>query len=290
MAKKNRSTSVFAESGHFYSPIQDPKEVETYLASALYQRQRTRVDALLDYPGMAQIWRQIRVGVVAFPLMPELGFRYYIANNQFQMIDSAVASAMLTHLNPTRIVEIGCGFSTAAMFDTIDRMAAPRLQNFTCIDPDMSRLDALSLSGKIERRAERVQDVDLAVFAELKAGDILFIDSSHVLKAASDVHYEYLHILPSLPSGVIVHIHDVFYPFEYPRQWLLREVRAWNEAYLVDMMLTYGNGYEVLFFNHAMIENYPSVLDEELRLLEREKELRPRAHQRTNGSIWLKKR
>ena len=88
----------------------------------------------------------------------------------------------------------------------------------------------------------------METFAALEGGDILFIDSTHVLKTGSDVVRLYNEIVPRLNAGVIVHIHDIFYPFEYPRDWVL-EGRAWSEAYLVRVFLAFNSEYEILLFN-----------------------------------------
>ncbi len=280
----------FVEDGHPQSPIQNPRAVRAYLASDLYKRQIERVDGLLDYDAMSGLWRAIRGGMVTFPHQRAEGFRYFINNNRFRFFDSAVASAMLAHHDPRQIVQIGGGAACAAMFDTVERMRGPRLKKFTFVNAGETRLDELDPPALVEQRTERAQDVDPALFEELEAGDILFLDSSHVMKAASDVHYLFLHVLPALKPGVVVHVQDVFYPFEYPRKWLLREGRAWNEAYMVDMMLSHGPSFEVLFFNHAMIERRPEVLNEKLGLIDRHDRLIQRPIQRLNGSIWLRKR
>ena len=80
--------------------------------------------------------------------------------------------------------------------------------------------------------------------------DILFVDSTHVLKTGSDVHYEIFHILPNLKAGVIVHFHDIQYPFEYPDSWIFNENFSWNEVYALRAFLMYNSNFEILFFNN----------------------------------------
>ena len=279
----------FVENGHFYSPVSDIDEIRSYLKSELYQRQTARVDAMLDYDAMERLWHVIREHAVEFPFYQQTEFRYYARNSQFSFFDAAILSAIVSSISPRRIVEIGCGFSSAAMFDTFDRLEKSKPISFTCIDPDMSRFDALTPPRNVVRLAERVQDVDPTIFSDLEAGDILFIDSSHVLKTGSDVHYEYLHILPSLRKGVVVHIHDIHYPFEYPKRWLLAERRNWNEVYFVDLMLTLGNSFDVLFFNHAMLVNRPKILNEGPALIDLFEGFNAKPFHKVSGSIWLQK-
>ena len=103
----------------------------------------------------------------------------------------------------------------------------------------------------------KVQDVDLRIFAGLEAGDILFIDLSHVLKTGSDVCFELFEILPLLRPGVIIHFHDISAAFEYPRQWILDDRCAWNEAYALRAFLMYNSAFKIIFFNDYFGNKFP---------------------------------
>ena len=280
----------FAPPGHFYSPIGDRQELRAYYGSEHYRRQCDRVDAMLDYAAMLRQWPAFEAAMVAFPMARTEGFRYYGLNNQLPYFDASILSAMIARLNPRRIIEIGAGYSSAAMFDTIDRMKAPRLTRFITIDPDLSRVRALNPPKTAEMIAAPVQSVPVEVFAELAAGDILFIDSSHVLKTGSDVQYEYLHILPALRAGVHVHIHDIHYPFDYPRGWAVQENRSWNEVHLVDMMLTHGTDYEIDFFTDAFLRRHGETIRADSGMFARFMAAPTRPFHNQSGSIWLTKR
>lgn len=283
---------MFVDPGHFYSPIPNQEEVQKYLESDLFKRQEERVDKLLDYKAMRRLWENIAHNTLDFPFENSPDFRYFARNSQFLYFDAAILSAIIAHLNPKRVVEIGCGYSSAAMFDTFERLDGAKLSSFICIDPDMSRLEELDPPDFVVRHAAEVQSCDWQIFGDLAAGDLLFIDSSHVLKTGSDLHFEYMQVLPDLPKGCIVHIHDIFYPLEYPRNWLLKDSRAWNEVYLVDLMLSHGSDWEVLFFNHAMLEKEPEVFETAPSLWSRFRQFSVPAWQRElmAGSIWLRKR
>lgn len=289
MSELKRDVPVFVAPGHFYSPIPDPAETGRYFASPHFAAQTARVDAILDMEAMIAYWHRIAPKITAFPFKQTPDFRYYGHNGQFHYFDGSILSGILADVNPARIIEIGAGFSSACIFDTIDRVVNPRLKNFTTIDPDLSRINGLSPPSMAELLAVEVQSVPIDFFRQLDAGDILFIDSSHVLKTGSDVHYEYLHILPALKSGVIVHIHDIFYPFEYPKRWAVGENRAWNEVYMVDMLLTHGNSFDVLFFNDAFIQKAADRLRHLDDVFARSSGLDTRAMYRNNGSLWLRK-
>lgn len=156
----------------------------------------------------------------------------------FPRLDALAAYAMVREAKPMRIVEIGSGHSTRFLARAIaDGGLGTRL---TCIDPK-PRADIAALN--VDHRATTLEDADPALFAELKAGDILFIDSSHVAMPGSDVDQLFLDILPALPAGVIVHVHDIFLPDAYPVRWLWR---GYNEQLLVGALLQ-GRGFELLF-------------------------------------------
>jgi predicted O-methyltransferase YrrM len=170
--------------------------------------------------------------------LPETGqlTEYFTNNSQFGWLDSRTLPVLLQHLRPQRIVEIGSGFSSLLTADVNKRL----LQNsaeFSCIEPYPREFLRKPIPGLHELLIEKVEDLPISYFAELAPGDVLFIDSSHVAKTGSDVNYLAFEILPRLQPGVIVHIHDVFLPNEYPKDWVLDDNRSWNEQYLVRALL-----------------------------------------------------
>jgi hypothetical protein len=92
----------------------------------------------------------------------------------------------------------------------------------------------------------KVEDVELSFFSKLEENDILFIDSSHIIRPEGDVLFEYLELLPSLKKGVIVHIHDIFSPKNYLKQWLQDDVTFWNEQYLLEAFLTHNSTWKIV--------------------------------------------
>ncbi len=284
------NTPIFEPPGHFYSPVADTTEVRAYLRSPYYVRQEARAREKVDLERHVRTWDEWKRKFVDFPIRKTDDFRYFAENNQFCLLDAWLLSAFIsTHL-PQRIIEIGSGYSTAVILDTIDRLPGYRPSTFMTIDPDLDRLRTITkTSDNLNALGQRVQDVDPNIFHSLESGDLLFIDSSHVLKTGSDVHYEYLHVLPSLGSGVFVHIHDIHFPLEYPRQWTIRENRSWNEAYLVDMILTYGTMFEIEFFADAFIQlnrERSMLIDEEVKRFD---ELPMKPFMKRVGSLYLRK-
>lgn len=124
-----------------------------------------------------------------------------------------------------------------------------------------------------------MEHLPLDFFSNLAANDILFIDSSHVGKIGSDVLYELFEILPRLQEGVIIHFHDVFYPFEYPREWVESFHWAWNETYFLHAFLQYNQTFKILFFNDYLAKLFPNLLEKAT----------PLALKNTGGSLWMRK-
>ena len=127
----------------------------------------------------------------------------------------------------------------------------------------------------------RVQDIPLSEFKKLQKNDILFIDSSHVLKIGSDVQYKYLEILPRLNKGVLIHIHDILLPAEYHKEWILKHQLFWNEQYILQAFLTFNNNYKILFAGSYLHFKHPDKLETVFKTYDRRK--------RFSTSFWMKK-
>jgi predicted O-methyltransferase YrrM len=218
---------------------------------------------------------QVDLTVKIAPMLSEAPRdRYRPHNNMFGSADAAVLHAMIRHLKPRRIVEVGSGYSTAMLLDTAER-AGLEIE-VTCIEPYPDRLLHLLMPhDKVSLISEPVQGVSLTTFTRLEANDILFIDSTHVVKAGSDVLWLFLHVLPRLRAGVAVHVHDIFWPFEYPDAWL-REGRDWNETYLLNAFLCHNKSWDLLFFSSWLWKKHPQLLPADLR------EAAP-------GSLWMQR-
>jgi predicted O-methyltransferase YrrM len=237
--------------GHYYSPVPSEADVDRHL------RARDKADVALpgiDYRPVAQ--RELLEHYAAYyrdlPFQETAhdGLRYHFGQEWFRYADAIFLYAHLRHTQPRTIVEVGSGWSTAVMLDTIERsLHAP--VRVICVEPDPDRLRSLLRPGDaqvLQVIQEPVQLADPSVFAQLEPGDLLFIDSSHVLKAGSDLYHLLFGVLPVLPSGVFVHFHDIFSDFDYPDDWL-RMGRSWNEAYLLRAFLCHSSCWRIHFFN-----------------------------------------
>ena len=175
--------------------------------------------------------------------------RFYLGNGLFDGVDALVAYCMIRHFQPRLIIEVGSGFSSLVLGQAVEKN---KNSGLICIEPfprEFLREGFPGLQSLIEKK---VQDIDLEFFSQLGSGDILFIDSSHTVKIGSDVNYLFLEVLPRLNPGVIVHVHDIFLPFEYRRDWVLDEFRFWTEQYLLQAFLTFNSEFEVLLANYYL--------------------------------------
>ncbi len=183
---------------------------------------------------------------------------FHLINGTFMAVDAHVYYALVRHIKPRRIVEIGGGNSSVLAGMACERNRAeggpaPRL---TVVEPYPGEALRNGFPGLSELVAAKVQDVPISLFTSLGDGDILFIDSSHVLRAGGDVQHEYLEILPRLAAGVLVHVHDVSLPKPYPGVYF-EQGFYWNEQYLLQAFLVFNSRFEVVWPGNYMILNYP---------------------------------
>jgi len=224
---------------------------------------------------------------MSLPEMKAPDYRYHFDNAYFSYGDGVLLYSFLRHFRPKQVTEVGSGFSSALMLDVNERYLDGKTQ-FTFVEPYPDRLFSLlsdrdRQSNLVETKV--VQHVDSSVFTRLKEGDILFIDSSHVAKTHSDVLHILFNVLPSLNRGVIVHFHDILWPFEYPVSWLT-DGRAWNEAYFLRAFLQYNPSFEILFFNSYMALHQREILAKDMPLA-----LKIPSSTVTpgNSSLWIRK-
>lgn len=169
------------------------------------------------------------------------------ARRMYGDMDAVVLYAMLRELKPARVVELGSGVSTDIIREAIGRP-------HRVFDPYANDRTGLEVA-----RVSAV-DVPLSVFRELEAGDVLFVDTSHTVKTGGDVTRIVLDVLPVLASGVVVHVHDVFLPFEYPRAWAEEQQLYWAEQYLLQAFLIGNREWEVLLGCAAVQDAYPELV------------------------------
>ncbi len=268
--------------GHFYSPIVDPREIKaSAFSNTLSERDLSAVN--ISVAKIRDFWEKNRniITSCAFPDVKTPGARYYKNNPVFNQQDAMLLRAMIKIFEPRRIIEIGSGFSSAVILDTVESDHI-KTEDIVFIDPFADRLKALiggETSSNVRAFEQKVQDVDINIFDDLDDNDILFIDSSHVLKAQSDVCFEFFEILPRLKPGVLIHFHDIFYPFEYPKEWILERRYSWNELYALRLFLAHNHNYETVFFNNLFGRLCQDLTSRDW----------PEFNTKPGGSFWMRK-
>ena len=272
---------------HFYSVIPDTRE----LPDALWEQESElpgidmRDEAQLAF--LEDAAARFGEELAALPRTQDAaGGGYFVDNGAFESVDAEVLYAQIRGSKPKRVLEIGSGWSTLL---SLRALAANRAEGhegrLTAIEPyphDFVRA-AVAADEHADMIDEQVQGLPLQLFSSLEAGDILFIDSSHVLRIGSDVQYEFLEVLPRLQPGVLVHVHDIFLPGEYPRDWVFgAEHRFWNEQYLLQAYLIGNPRTEVVWGGSWMHRRHPEALEKAIPSYDRET--------RFPGSFWFRTR
>ncbi|MGH3870097.1 MAG: class I SAM-dependent methyltransferase [Pseudonocardiaceae bacterium] len=250
--------------GHYYSPISSAEDVDRALS---WPAEAPGVD--LRAEAQVSLMREL-------DLSPPVGPRWSMreSNTMYGCADSTIYAAILRRFRPHAVVEVGSGFSTAVLLDVA---AADKFETaVTCIEPYPKRLESILVpEDNVTLLRQPVQEVPVSHFELLRAGDVIFIDSTHVAKAGSDVCWLLLRVLPLLSPGVLVHVHDIFWPFTYPESWL-REGRDWNESYLLNALLIDTMRWEIVLFSSWLWQNRIDLVPLNLR-------------NEQPGSIWIRR-
>ncbi|MFN9623530.1 MAG: class I SAM-dependent methyltransferase [Cyanobacteriota bacterium] len=245
--------------GHYYSPVPSRTEVLSRLGTTfpvLQDLDLNRDEQFALLQSLAPFYPE-----VDFPHFPQPNRRYYYDNNFFTYADAIFLSCLLRRYRPKRIIEIGSGHSSAVMLDTIDDLPGYK-PSVAFVEPYPERL--YGVLKKEDRNLYQIIEkplaaVEASLFGELGSGDLLFVDSSHVVKYGSDVQRLFFGILPLLRPGVIVHFHDIFKDFEYPDEWL-RNGAYFNEAYLLRAFLSHNSDWKILFFEADILEQFKDYI------------------------------
>jgi hypothetical protein len=284
LQRQNLSKSIYRGVGiypirdHYYDPLFQVKELEDGKV-----RQLPGVD--LNVKGQLALLASFKYQeeLLGFPNQEPSGEKsYYYHNPAFGSGDAEFLYSIIRHAKPKKVVEIGSGFSTlmaqAAIQKNISEDKTYSCEH-VCIEPyEMPWLEQLPVT--VIRK--RVEDIEMSYFSKLSANDILFIDSSHMIRRDSDVLVEYLRILPTLKKGVFVHVHDIFTPRDYPVSWLKDHFLLWNEQYLLEAFLTQNSQFAIVGALNFLQHDHPKVLHKALPVLAQEPGREP-------GSFWMQR-
>lgn len=259
--KAELARAGFVPPGHFYSPIPDLDDIR--------QRRESIFPAEPDAipPGVQIHWdEQLAllqrleplIASSPFPVYADGTTRYHLENPSFAHADGLILHALIRHLQPKRIIEVGSGHSSCCIMDTVETYL-PQTTECLFIEPYPDLLHRLlrpedKVNPKLRIIASPVQQVDLAEFERLESRDILFVDSSHISKIGSDVNHIVFDILPRLQPGVWIHFHDIGKGFEYPEPWIFQSRYFWNECYLLRAFLQYNREFPIRIWNSPLLE------------------------------------
>lgn len=264
---------------HYYEPFFDPAHFRHTLEK---DRILPGFDMRIPYQLALLDSLNYQAELLEIPCEDDSHRNFYYNNEFFAPGDAEFLYAMIRHHRPRRIIEVGSGNSTLMILNALsaNRHDTPDYEcKLTCIEPyESSWLEQRGVS--VLRK--RVEELDAEFFTELESGDILFIDSSHVIKPQGDILYLYLQVLPILRSGVFVHIHDIVTPRDYFHSWVVDKLQFWNEQYVLEAFLTMNHDYQVIaalnFLKHHHFDRLAAVC--------------PILAQRTDsepGSFWVRR-
>ena len=273
--------------GHFYSPIVSAADIKKR-EHQIYSPPVNAVNGIdLNEENQISLLREAfaKYGKAhTFSPTKQENARYFYENNYYKLTDATGLYLILCHFKPKKIIEVGSGFSSAVTLDTIDSYFETQPE-LTFIEPYPDRLKSLLNDSEqnIKILEKNLQDVPVDFFKSLEEDDILFIDSTHVSKTGSDVNFFLFEIFPILNPGVIIHIHDIFYPFEYPKDWVIygNGRFGWNEAYVLRAFLSNQDNYEIILFNNYLQTFHQQWLSDNIPAY---------SDYGKGGSIWLRKK
>jgi len=248
---------------HYSSPVPDTRA----LPDRLWAGPRELGGAIdLNLPGQLEFLRRVsgwsgELADVPFEAEGRPGF--FWNNTQLYRTDAALYYSTIRAFQPATVIEIGGGYSTMI---AARAAAANGSTELVCVEPepnDELRRGFPGLSRLIELP---VQEAGAALLSTLGPGDVLFVDGSHVAKTGSDVSFLFLEVLPKLPGGTLVHVHDVFTPWEYPEHWIKAQQQFWTEQYLLEAFLLFNREFEILCLTHYLGETQPEAVRDSLAL------------------------
>ena len=269
----------------FYEPVPDTRT----LGAAHFSRRSAMAGIDLRQGAQLALLERFRASykpeVDALPIRPTGAEPHFFHDNDvFGWVDAAVHYCMLREFRPRRVIEIGAGYSTLLAAQALEANASsggPKAFDLVAIEPYPRRFLVEGVPAGIRLVRAPVQDIPLEEFERLEAGDVLFIDSSHVAKAGSDVVHEYLEIVPRLAPGVLVHAHDVFLPAEYPPRVVLQQRRFWTEQYLLQALLAGSRDFEVVLGACFLHLEHPDALERTFACYRRDSGM--------PGSFWFRR-
>lgn len=259
---------------HFYFPYQNSKKLEEH-----------DFDARFPLDGIKFNLEDMKKKIISFGKYKQEYQKIHKEKGYTSNGDGAILYSMIREIKPQKIIEVGSGHSTLVMNEAIKlNQNESRVScNLTSVEPyPIPELLELEKKNDVTLIKNKVEYLDKDLFMGLSKDDILFIDSSHVVDIGNDVHFLYLKILPQIPVGVYVHIHDICFPYEYPKRWVINERKNWCEQYLLHMFLAFNDSFEIVFASNYMCQLDRKLMSANLYALNEHGSGWP-------GAFWIKR-
>jgi len=272
-----KKIGVFPITNHYYEPLFDDSKILKSLRS-----DRNLPGINFNVENQLNLLAQFSYNseLIEISKLTNSNPKFSFTKEQFGSGDAEILYNIVRNKKPKKIIEIGCGQSTLIIQNAIDcnNILNPDYEcEHICIEP----YECLGLENlKVNLIRKKVEELSIDIFTSLGENDILFIDSSHIIRPQGDVLFEYLEILPSLKSGVIVHVHDIFSPKDYLNEWKFQGVNFWDEQYLLEAFLSCNNQFEIICAVNYLKNNFYNELQSKCPLLTPERE---------PGSFWFRK-
>jgi hypothetical protein len=290
----------FVPPGHFYSPISSPDNFkEIYESSDGAEvdwpelERRSNSPAGIDFNEAAQLELLESLGEAYktrpdFPDSQHHDYRFYYLNHYYSYPDATVFYCLVNTIRPRRIIDVAGGNTTTLMLDMNDTCFRDDPMHITLIEPHPERVEPyLGEESGLDKLYCRVQEVDEDLFRSLEPNDVLFLDTTHISKMGGEVNYLAFRIFPLLKPGVVIHIHEIFYPFEYPSSFF-RSGKSWNEIYMWRAFLMHNKDYEILMFNSWLSKMHTEAMRDAMP--DYFKQGNAHVNVQTEGSsLWLRK-
>lgn len=244
---------------HFYEPIPDTRTLKDELWESESDLAGLDMNTNEQLKLLHHVFHKFKEEFNFPKKRTQIPHEYYLDNGFFPSVDAEVLHGMIRHFKPKKIIEIGSGFSTylSANACLLNIKKNEVKTELNVIDPFPNDILKKGFPGLSSLTQKPLEKTPLEFFLQLEENDILFIDSSHVVRIGGDVNYAFLEVLPRLKKGVIVHFHDIFLPLEYPKRFALEVNRFWSEQYLLQAFLSFNYAYEILWASHYMHHKYP---------------------------------
>jgi len=212
----------------------------------------------------------------------DIPYEYFWDNGGFQCLDAISFYGMIRHFKPKRVIEVGGGNTTMIAAKAVAKNESEQHPcELITVEPYAWEIHRKGIPGWSRLIEKPVQEVDLSLFKSLNENDILFIDTSHIVKIGSDVTYYFMNLLPHIKPGVIIHFHDIFLPEQYPQDWVMKRHLFFTEQYILRAFLSYNDAFKIIFAGRFLQLKFPDLMKDAFDFY--------RGEVTVAGSFWIQR-